>query len=134
MKAAENEGIMKSIADENHLRMPSMDVERTQTQMQVSTSRKRKVKGPGAQQRDYRCGKPRIGEHQVKRRAPNSAEFCSGPKERRYDVKWVVLDGWNVGYLLGLNFAASIHLSTIPSSNDTLRKVFSSNTNTLAQS
>jgi formate dehydrogenase assembly factor FdhD len=68
--ARENEGIVESIAEENR-----MDVERTETQMQVSTSRKRKVKGRGAQQRCYRCGKSRMeksttasqGVHQTRR-------------------------------------------------------------------
>jgi hypothetical protein len=95
--ARENEGIMKSIAGENHLRMPSMDVERTQTQMQVCTSRKRKGKSGGAQQRCYRCGKSRMEEHHATRSPANSPEFCSVPKEQRYHVKWVVPDGWNVG-------------------------------------
>jgi hypothetical protein len=95
--ARENEGIMKSIAGENHLRMPSMDVERTQTQMQVCTSRKRKAKSGGAQQRCYRYGKSRMEEHHVTKSPTKLAEilFCA-KRTALYHVKWVVPDGWNV--------------------------------------
>jgi hypothetical protein len=92
--ARENEAIMKSIAKENHLRMPSTDAERTQTQIQTSTSQKRKAKVHGAQQRCCRCGKSRMEEHHVTRSPANSPEFCSVPKEHRYHVnKWVAPDG-----------------------------------------
>jgi hypothetical protein len=77
--AQENEGIMKAIAEQSHLRMPS--------QIQVSTTQKRKVQGCGAQQCCYCCGKSRSGEHHIKRGPPNLAEFCSLPKEHRYHAK-----------------------------------------------
>jgi hypothetical protein len=74
--ARQNEGMMKSTAEKNHVKMPSMDVERTQTQMQVSTSRKGKVKGRGTQQRCYLSGMSRMEEHHVTTSPPNSPEFA----------------------------------------------------------